>query len=410
MRTIFTALAPNLEKDDAIRSLKLIFTPWEWKDEKPVRDLEKAVAQKIKVNHGIAFESGRTALVAALKALPIKEGDEVALQAFTCVAVPDAISWAQMKPLFIDCDPETLTISPEDLKAKINPRTRGLIVQYTLGRTPNWEEILKIAKKHNLWIIEDCAHGIGGHHKGQPIGSIGHAAIFSFGRDKAVSSVFGGVAVTNDDTIASNLRSVQHNYEQPKASWIFQQLLYAPLVWCVKITYDYLIGRFLWIGIRRLNLLSRSVLPEEKLGKAPSFVFHRFAGALAVLALEQLKKVDRFNDHRLAIFELYQKGFAEKEILQSIVLKEGEVPLRLIFRSKNREIILKEGSKQSIYLGDWYTNVIAPPGVDYDYFMYKEGSCPNAEAAAREVLNLPLDIHIERQDVERILSLLKTHQ
>jgi dTDP-4-amino-4,6-dideoxygalactose transaminase len=375
-----------------------------------VRTLEKEVAHKAGVSHGVAFESGRTALVAALKALPIKEGDEVIMQAFTCVAVPDAVVWAHMKPRFVDCDPETLTISVEDLRNKITPRTRGLIVQYTFGRSPDWSEILKIAKKNDLWIVEDCAHVIGGRFEHQTYGSIGHAAIFSFGRDKSASSVFGGVVVTNDDTIASNLRSVQHNYEQPAPLWIFQQLLHAPVVWFVKQTYDLVIGRIAWFFVRRLKILSRSVLPQEKAGKAPPFAFHRFPGALAVLALEQLKKVDRFNDHRLAINELYEKSITNISVKLPPPLKEGELPLRFIVKVENREEILTKARAQSIHLGDWYNAVVAPPGVDYDFFMYKKGDCPNAEDAATKVLNLPLDIHIDRSDVERVVSLLNTPQ
>jgi len=407
MRTIFTAFAPNLELDDVKLSLRLIFNPWDWKDESPVRELEKAMAAKCEVSHGVAFESGRTATVAALKALPIKEGDEVLLQAFTCVAVPDAISWAHMKPRFVDCDPQTLTISIEDLKSKITPRTRGLIIQYTFGRSPNWKEILKIAKKHDLWIIEDCAHVIGGRYEGKAYGSIGHAAIFSFGRDKAASSVFGGVVVTNDDLVASNLRSVQHNYDQPSPSWIFQQLLHGPLIWIVKQTYDAVIGRIVWSIIKRLRILSRSVLSQEKLGKPPGFAFHRFPGALAILALAQLKKIDRFNDHRLAINDLYQEKLLGSSVEQLAPLQEGEIPLRFVIKSNMREEIMTKAKAEKIYLGDWYSNAIDPPGVDYDFFMYKPGECPNAEEASRKIFNLPLDIHIDRQDVERIVSLVQ---
>src|SRR3989338_8909480 len=122
MNTIFTALAPNFQKDDAWLAFKLLFQPWRW----------KKGADLNKFGDWILFDSGRTGLEAILKCAGIGAGDEVLLQAFTCVAVPNSVLWAGAKPVYVDCN-ENFTMSVEDLKKKINPRCKAIIVQHTFG-------------------------------------------------------------------------------------------------------------------------------------------------------------------------------------------------------------------------------------------------------------------------------------
>src|SRR3989344_575072 len=104
MKTIFTALAPNVEKDDAILALKMLFRPWRWKRGAHVKRFYEELKKLLGVEYAFVFESGRTALYALLKCLDIKSGEEVLLQAFTCVAVPNAVLWAGAKPVYIDCN------------------------------------------------------------------------------------------------------------------------------------------------------------------------------------------------------------------------------------------------------------------------------------------------------------------
>ncbi|KXK11813.1 MAG: L-glutamine:2-deoxy-scyllo-inosose aminotransferase [Microgenomates bacterium OLB23] len=147
----------------------------------------------------------------------MREGDEVLLQGFTCVAVPNAVVWNGLKPVFVDVDDHYNLV--DDLESYIGPNTKAIIVQHTFGIAANMKAIALAAKKHNLFIIEDCAHALGGMYASQPLGSFGDVSIVSFGRDKVVSSVFGGAALTKNKTVAAALSSFEKNLEP--APWFF---------------------------------------------------------------------------------------------------------------------------------------------------------------------------------------------
>ncbi len=403
---IFTNLAPNTQGDDARLALSLLFTPWRWKKGNAILKLEAAIAQKIGVNHAISFESGRTSLQAILTGLGIGAGDEVLLQAYTCVAVPDPILWAGARPSFVDCD-ETLTMSPESLRKSITSRSRALVIQHTFGMPAHLDELLEIAREKNLIVIEDCAHSLGALHEGRPVGSFGEAAFFSFGRDKTISSVFGGMATTNNELLATKLRSVQLSYPTPGFIWIKRQLLHPVLMWFGKKTYRFG-GKLVIAATKTLHVTSRAVYPVERIGEKPSFVGKRLANALAILALHQFKKLDTFNAHRKSLASVYRNALTPLGIAQQKATHQNDDAIWIrytIWTDKKDEIIIA-CRKQGILLGDWYDTPIAPRGVNYEKIGYKLGSCAVAEKIAATTVNLPTDINTTTLDAERIASII----
>ncbi len=195
-KPITISLSPNTEADDVFLAVKTIIQPLLWKTGKATSDAEQWFRNYFSVEQAVSFNSGRSALLAILKAFGIGEGDEVLVQAFTCVAVPNSVLWAGAKPVFVDID-ATLNMDPKDAEKKITKNTKALIVQHTFGVPAQMDKIIALAKKHHLILIEDCAHALGATYKGKKVGTFGDAAFFSFGRDKVVSSVFGGMAIIN---------------------------------------------------------------------------------------------------------------------------------------------------------------------------------------------------------------------
>lgn len=398
---IFTNLAPNTQSDDAGLALRLFFSPQRWTAGTAATQLESAIAQMTNSSHAISFESGRTALFSILVAANIKAGDEVLIQSYTCVAVPDPVLWAGAKPIYVDCD-ETLTMSSKDLKKKITPRAKAIIIQHTFGVPANLNALLEIARAHNLFVIEDCAHALGAVYAGKPVGSFGDAAFFSFGRDKAISSVFGGMATTNNEQFGQQLRNIQETYPLPRSHWICQQLLHPMLMWFGKATYDYG-GKLVIAAAKKLGLTSRAVYPEEREGGQPDFIGRRLANALALLALHQLAKIDHFNGRRAKLAMMY------KERLESLPISHQRAPtistpiwLRYTIWSEHSNAIKAAATKQNLRLGDWYDTPIAPRGVNYEKIGYVMSSCPSAELIASQTINLPTDIHITETDVKKI--------
>lgn len=206
---IHTSLSPNTESDDLWLAFKLLFQPWKWKRGSSVRLLEQRFAHEVQAQQAISFQRGRDALFILLQSLGIAEGDEVILQAYTCVVVPNAIQFLGATPVYVDIEKEGFNMDPALIEAAITPKTKALIIQHTFGEPADIEAIQAICKRHKLFLIEDCAHSLGSTHQGKPVGSFGDAAIWSFGRDKVISSVWGGMVTTNQDELAHLVRSQQ---------------------------------------------------------------------------------------------------------------------------------------------------------------------------------------------------------
>jgi perosamine synthetase len=410
MKHIFTSLAPNLESDDRALARHLLFRPKLWRHGAALLKLEQWFTQFLGVPQAKTFISGRTALYAILKSLQLEKGSEVLLQAYTCVAVPDPVLWAQLKPIYVDCD-KTLTMSPADLERKITPRSKVLIIQHTFGQSADLEKLLAIAKRHNLFVVEDCAHALGASVNGKRLGSYGDAAFFSFGRDKVLSSVFGGVAVTRNNEFGRRLAAFHASLEYPRKRWIAQQLMHPFVLLAAKRWYDTLaIGKILLEAAKRLGIISKAVYGAEKIGKAPAFVFHKMPHAMALLAFLQCEKLERFNAHRRELAAWYDghlwhlEGAAKQERVDG-----GGIFLRYAVFDKHAQDMIAYARSKKIELGDWYTTAIAPAGVRYDLIGYQKGSCPVAEELSKVTLNLPTHIGITAADASYIIETLKQY-
>lgn len=241
MKSIFTALAPNVESDDAVLALKLLFAPWKWKRGSATAELADTLKKRLDVPFVELFETGRTGLEATIRCLGLGRDDEVLLQAFTCVAVPNAVIWGGAKPVYVDCTSEDYTMSVDDLVSKITPRSKAIIVQHTFGTIANIDGILKIAREHHLIVIEDCAHGLQSLQ--------GDVSFFSFGRDKSLSSVFGGAVATRDQVLAQKLTTLRGALPQANYFWIKRQLFYPVFMHAVRQTFDIGIGRVLLLSL-----------------------------------------------------------------------------------------------------------------------------------------------------------------
>jgi 8-amino-3,8-dideoxy-alpha-D-manno-octulosonate transaminase len=162
-----------------------------------VRDFEWAFAQRMQVDHALAVTSGTAALRVALAALGIGAGDEVITQSFTFVATVEAIIESGATPIITEVD-DTLNMDPEDLRQKITPRTKAVIVVHMLGTPADMDRILPIAKGHGLTVIEDTAWGCGGDLQGRILGTIGDIGTFSFDFAKTMTTGEGGMVATRN--------------------------------------------------------------------------------------------------------------------------------------------------------------------------------------------------------------------
>jgi len=175
-----------------------------------VRLFEKEFSVYIGLNHSISVGNGTDALVIALKALGIGEGDEVITTPFTFFATAESISAIGATPVFVDVKLDTFNIDPNKIKEKITSRTKAIMPVHVFGQACDMDEINEIAKKHNLYVIEDACQAVGGEYKGRNIGTLGDIACFSFFPTKNLGCAGdGGMIVTNDDNLATICRGLR---------------------------------------------------------------------------------------------------------------------------------------------------------------------------------------------------------
>ena len=414
IRPISISLSPNTEPDDVWAALLLSIQPWRWQKGGQTPLLEEEFQKYLGVKYAFAFNSGRSAFLAILESLGLQKGDEVLLQAFTCNAVPNPILWSGLKPVYVDCN-EDYNMSPADLEKKIILQLRlgqapkAVLVQHTFGLPADIEKIQEICTKHNLILLEDCAHALGATYKGKKVGTFGKVSFFSFSRDKVISSVYGGMAVTNDGKLAEKLRLYQRDVRYPSLLWINQQVVHPWLMNLFILPTYRIFGRYLLRTFQWFHILSKAVHWKEKQGKKPGYFPKALPNALATLARKQLRKLDRFNSHRKEIAAMYTEALSHSQYqIPDTAHQEGNIFLRFPLRHEKAHEIIKKAWRQNLLIGDWYTTPIAPHDTQIEKMGYEWGSCPVAERLAQTTFNLPTHIRIGEKEVNKIIHFLKS--
>ena len=182
-----------------------------------VKELEQKLAQYCGVKHGIGVASGTDALLLSLRALGVGLGDEVITTTFSFFATAGVISRLGARPVFADIDPRTFNIDPECLKGAITSKTKVIMPVHLYGQIAEMDEILEIAGKHNIPVVEDAAQAIGARYKGKNAGQFGSMGCFSFFPSKNLGAYGdGGFIVTNDDKLVESVRKLRVHGAQPK--------------------------------------------------------------------------------------------------------------------------------------------------------------------------------------------------
>lgn len=178
-----------------------------------VRRLENAFSRYFKIKHAVSMNSATSCLHAAVSALNIGPGDEVIVTPYTMTATAASILMNNAIPVFADIDPDIFSIDPRKIEKLITPRTKAIMVVHLFGHPAKMDEIMDIAKRHNLRVIEDSAQAPAALYKGRFTGTFGDIGIFSLNYHKTIQTGEGGVAVTNDEKIAFKLQLIRNHGE-----------------------------------------------------------------------------------------------------------------------------------------------------------------------------------------------------
>lgn len=170
--------------------------------------LEKKFSETWNMKYAISHINGTATLHSILEGMGIGEGDEVIVPPLTMSSTAFAVMHANATPIFADIDAETFLIDPASIKDRITPNTKAVITVSLYGLSPDMDKIMKLAEQYNIFVIEDNAQCFLGKYKGRLVGTIGHAASYSFQSSKHIASGEGGMVVTNDLALAKNIRKV----------------------------------------------------------------------------------------------------------------------------------------------------------------------------------------------------------
>jgi len=211
---------PKLGKKELEYVTNCIKTNWISSQGKYVGEFERKFSSYCGVRHGVAVSNGTVALHLALAALGIKKGDEVIVPNFTFIAPVNAVTYTGAKPVFVDSDKKTWNIDTNKIEEKITEKTKAIIPVHLYGHPCDMGPIMKIAKKHHLFVIEDCAEAHGAEYKGKKVGSFGDIGCFSFFGNKIITTGEGGMCITNNKKLASKMDMLRdHGMNKKRAYW-----------------------------------------------------------------------------------------------------------------------------------------------------------------------------------------------
>lgn len=181
---------------------------------------EQALSSYVGRNNGVGVNSGTSGLHLCMIVAGVEEGDEVITPSFSFIASANSVLYQRAVPVFVDIDPLTGNIDPSLIEEKITSRTKAIMPVHAFGQPADMDPILEIAKKHNLYVIEDACEAIGSQYKGCNAGSMGDAAVFAFYPNKQMTTGEGGMIVTNRDEWAELFRSLRNQGRDVFNSWL----------------------------------------------------------------------------------------------------------------------------------------------------------------------------------------------
>ncbi|MDO8727138.1 MAG: aminotransferase class I/II-fold pyridoxal phosphate-dependent enzyme [Candidatus Methanoperedens sp.] len=374
-----------------------------------IRKYEKKFAEYMGVKYAFSFGAGRMAFYSILKAIGIEDGDEVILPGYTCVVVPDAIVYSGAKPIYIDIDPDTLCIDVNKIEAKITPRTRVIYAQHTFASFCNMQKILDIAKRHNLKVIEDCAHALGAEYNGKKAGTYGDAAYFTTELSKIISTGMGGMAITDDFELAKKIAQIQKNsqfLDQEIIEKISLQIIIYNILLHPRISF---IGKFFLNFFYRYRLNVESTTCDEMNCIMPEKYPVKLSNIQARVGLLQLENIHKNIKHRRKIAQIYRKLLKDSPVKLYESYDELYLPVYIRYNLlvKNRDELKEKFLHNNCDLGEWFNSVIHPKGSSFDNVYYKKGTCPIAEEIVKNNVNLPTHLRVKENDAKRIANIIK---
>lgn len=331
-----------------------------------VQEFENMLREHLGVKHVIAVNSCTSGLILIMKALGLK--GEAILPSFTFHATAHAVVWNGLTPVFVDCDPETYNIDPNEVEKAITPNTSAIVAVHIFGNPPDIDALEKIARKHQLRLIFDAAHGFGTRYKGNNVGGFGSAESFSLSPTKLLTAGEGGIVSTNDDELAARVR-IGRNYGDPGTYDCEFSGLSARMNEFNAI-----------LGIESLKMLEKNVARRNRIAK----LYKKRLSKTPGISLQEVEKDNRSSYKDFSIL-VYESEFGiSRDMLCEALLAEN--------------IITKKYFYPPVHLQKAFL----------DYAKGANSSFPQTMRLSQKSLSLPLYSHIELEKVDIICRAIES--
>jgi len=375
----FRAMLPYgrqwLDEDDIAAVVAVLRSNWLTTGPK-IAEFEQAFADFVGMREAVAVSSGTAALHTVMAALGIGPGDEVIVPAMTFAATANSVVFQGGTPVFADVDPETLLLDPDAVDARITSRTRAVIAVDYAGQPCDYDALRMIADRHDLALVADACHALGGNDQGRPVGSLADLSAFSLHPVKPITTGEGGVITTDDPQWAQRMRrfrnhgiATDHRQREQQNSWFYEM---------VELGYNY-----------------------------------RLTDFQCALGISQLRKLPNWVARRQAITRVYDKALAEIPGVKPLAVRAS------VSHAYHLYVVRLDPEQLGKSRTDMFAALRAAGiGVNVHYIpvhlhpFYRErfrtgpGLCPVAEAAYEQILSLPIFPAMNDHDVDQVISAL----
>jgi perosamine synthetase len=331
---------------------------------------EQAVARMVGSRNAIAVNSGTSGLHLCVKAAGISDGDEVVTTPFSFVASANCIMFERAKPVFVDIDPLTYNIDALQIERAITPRTKAILPVHVFGRPAALSEILSLARKHGLVVIEDACEAIGAQYEGVPVGTFGQTGVFAFYPNKQLTTGEGGVVITDDDDVARRCRSWRNQGRSDTEGWLEHD----------EIGYNY-----------------------------------RLSDINCALGVSQVSRLGDVVEARRRVAELYNRALEPIPEITPPPLQEPRcriswfvyvVRLADEFSRQQRDQVIAELRKRGIGCRNYFPPIHLQP-LYQRLFGYEKGSFPVTEHVSDRTIALPFFNRLSEAQIELVCKALR---
>lgn len=331
-----------------------------------IDEFENKFKEYFNVKHAIGVNSGTSALHLLVRSLDIKDGDEVITTPFSFVASTNCILFERAKPVFVDIDEKTLNIDINKIEEKITDRTKAILPVDVFGHPNNMTEIMKLAKKYNLKVIEDSCEAIGSEYKGIKSGTLADAGVFAFYPNKQITTGEGGMIITNNDNIAELCRSMRSQGRATTGLWLYHE----------RLGYNYRMSEInAAVGIIQMERLKEIIDKRDK---------------IAQIYNEKLKDI---------------KGVTIPYVDSKVTNMSWFVYVIRLEDNIDRNKIIDYLTENGIACKPYFTPIHLQPYMR-NMFGFKEGEIPITEKVGKSTIALPFYNNLNKTDIEYVTKKL----